>query len=143
MNPNHRVQALRMSTVLVAIYVVLQCVLSQIPITGADVLSVSFDLHDVNDFQTDGDAVFMGGNVFKITDSTKGLGDGSAGRVVYSTPITVWNAFTKSFANFSTQFQFQINWTRKNDTDLGGDGLAFFMASQRSGFQVSYRGDGG
>ncbi|GLJ34816.1 hypothetical protein SUGI_0701130 [Cryptomeria japonica] len=67
------------------------------------------------------------------------LNGGSAGRVVYNTTIPLGNS------NFTTHFQFQINWTRDNEdnrSDIGGDGFAFFMASPVSGFHVPYRGDG-
>ncbi|XP_057824300.2 L-type lectin-domain containing receptor kinase IX.1 [Cryptomeria japonica] len=119
------------STVLLAIHIVSQCL---------TVSSVSFELEGNTQVQLDGDAKFMGGKVFQLTDSSNGLNGGSVGRVVYNNTIPLGNS------NFTTHFQFQINWTRDNGdnrSDIGGDGFAFFMASPVSGFHVPYRGDAG
>ncbi|XP_057824343.1 L-type lectin-domain containing receptor kinase IX.1 [Cryptomeria japonica] len=137
--------AVSMSKLLV-IYIVSECLLLQISVTEAGDASASFELHGGKLVQLDGDAKFMGGSVFQLTDSSKGLRSGSAGRVVYMNTITLWNSSTKSSANFTTHFQFQINWTPNGDNksiDNGGDGLAFFMAAPESGNHLGYRTDGG
>ncbi|GLJ35598.1 hypothetical protein SUGI_0715590 [Cryptomeria japonica] len=129
-----------------AIYIVAQCFLFKISVTEAENVPISFKLDGDKLVRRDGDAVVLDDNVIQLTNNERGLLSGTAGRVVYDNPIPLWNASNKSFANFTTHFQFQINWTRDNVSgydDYGGDGLAFFMASPDTGYNVPYSGDGG
>ncbi|KAH9303760.1 hypothetical protein KI387_008164 [Taxus chinensis] len=81
-------------------------------------------------------------STFELTNATKSLqGRGSVGRVAYVLPIPLWNISTKAVADFSTHFQFQINWTNQTTSeyhDKGGSGFVFFMASPDSGYYVPY-----
>ncbi|GLJ34823.1 hypothetical protein SUGI_0701280 [Cryptomeria japonica] len=111
-----------------AIFILSQCLHLKILVTKAEDVSLSFELHGKTLVRLYGDAVVMDETLIQLTNSTLGLGGGTAGRVVYGDTIPLWNASTKSYANFTTHFQFQINWTRNGDNksiDYGGDGLAF------------------
>ncbi|KAH9303761.1 hypothetical protein KI387_008165 [Taxus chinensis] len=117
------------------------CLFFQIP---AKDITVTFQLNasTANRLRHDVDARFVSGSTFELSNATKSLqGRGSDGRVAYAQPIPLWNNSTKAVADFSTHFQFQINWTNQTTSeyhDKGGSGFAFFMASPDSGYHVPY-----
>ncbi|GLJ28725.1 hypothetical protein SUGI_0566120 [Cryptomeria japonica] len=93
------------------------------------------------------DAIFVNTGVLQLTDSMKGLrGNGSVGRAAYNETISLWDASTKAVANFTTHFQFQMDWTNQSTADVpdyGGDGLSFFMGRRESDYNLSFTGKNG
>ncbi|CAM8921956.1 unnamed protein product [Rhodiola kirilowii] len=99
----------------------------------SDSISFNFTRFSPNDREIafSGDA-FPSGSVLEITKNQReGFLNGSVGRATYKRPVRLWDAKTQKLTDFSTHFSFNINAVNK--TDYGyGDGLAFFLAPERS-----------
>ncbi|CAK8573010.1 unnamed protein product [Lathyrus sativus] len=88
--------------------------------------TVSFNVTDgknrwpKSDFIFQGDALIFPDGVLSLTD----VAYTSIGRVLYSTPVPIWDRTTGNVANFVTSFTFEIyTWPGIQP----GDGLIFFL----------------
>ncbi|XP_050210127.1 L-type lectin-domain containing receptor kinase IX.1-like [Mercurialis annua] len=99
----------------------------------------SFD-SNVPDIFREGDAVASQRGI----DLTNNLNDqkkeGSVGRATYAKPLHLWDKSSGNFTNFTAQFSFIINSSRKSEF---GDGLAFFLAPNGSRIPPDVKPGGG
>ncbi|MQL73846.1 hypothetical protein Taro_006229 [Colocasia esculenta] len=88
-----------------------------------------------------GDA-FSAGGVLELTKNQLQTSlDGSAGRVIYSHPVHLWDAATRNLTNFTTHFSFVVQPVGGVGQQIGADGLTFFLALNGSSIP-DYSGGG-